>query len=83
MAAPAVAKVASLLPAVEAARIRSLNYLTLTQITRESVIMLLNSNMFLENISNQYDNEFSKIYPSKTGSQLRIRLPTYYKATDG
>lgn len=76
LAAPAVAKVASLVPAVEVARARAFNYLTLQQITRESVMLFANSNAFIQSLQTQWDDECGK--GEKVGSQLRIRLPSRY-----
>ena len=56
--------------------------LTTSKITRESVMLFLNSNLFLQSIDRQHDNEFGK-KGEKIGSQLRIRLPNDYVVTDG
>jgi hypothetical protein len=86
LAAPPVAKLASLIPPVEVARLRSLNYLTLNQLTREAVRMFGQSNSFAQaaNVEFTKDRDFAESdadndwqWPEdlKLGSQLRIRLP--------
>lgn len=56
--------------------------LTTSKITRESVILFLNSNLFIQSVDRQYDSEFGK-KGEKVGSQLRIRLPSDYVVTKG
>lgn len=56
--------------------------LTTSKITRESVMLFLNSNLFLQSVDRQYDSEFGK-KGEKIGSQLRIRLPNDYVVTKG
>jgi hypothetical protein len=73
VAAPAIVRVSSLMP-VRA--IVPANYLSLAQITRESVQMFLDSNTFLANFDRQYDDLFARDN-ARIGSALRIRLPTY------
>lgn len=56
--------------------------LTTSKITREAVRLFLNSNMFIQNIDRQYDDQFGKA-GEKIGSQLRVRLPNDYTVTEG
>lgn len=56
--------------------------LTTSKITREAVILFLNSNLFIQSIDRQYDSEFGK-KGEKIGSQLRIRLPIDPVVTKG
>lgn len=56
--------------------------LTTSKITREAVMLFVNSNMFLRNVDRQYDSDFGK-KGEKIGSQLRIRLPNDYTVTKG
>jgi len=56
--------------------------LTTSKITKEAVILFLNSNMFLQSVDRQYDSEFGK-KGEKIGSQLRIRLPIDPVVTKG
>jgi hypothetical protein len=72
LAAPAIARVTSLIPPLDRAR---LNYLTLHQITRESIKMFVETNAFMSDISGQYAEQFAQ-NSVKIGTQLRIRLPT-------
>ena len=74
-AAPAVVKVTAFIPLLEAARVRSVNYLTLQQITGEPVKLFVNSNAFLSNIDDQYAAMFAEP-DAKIGSTLRIRMPS-------
>jgi hypothetical protein len=76
LAAPAVARVTALIPPLERAR---LNYLSLNQITRESIRMFVETNAFLANIGSQYEGAFGG--KAKIGTQLRIRLPSEYRLT--
>lgn len=56
--------------------------LTTSKITREAVLLFLNSNLFIRNINRQYDTDFGKA-GEKIGSQLRVRLPNDYTVTKG
>lgn len=56
--------------------------LTTSKITREAVRLFVNSNLFLQNVNRQYDDEFGK-KGEKIGSQLRVRLPNDYTVTKG
>lgn len=56
--------------------------LTTSKITREAVLLFLNSNMFIRNVNRQYDTDFGKA-GEKIGSQLRVRLPNDYTVTKG
>src|ERR1700743_594831 len=56
--------------------------LTISMITREAVILFMNSNAFLGNIDRQYDDYYAKT-GAKIGQQLRIRLPNDYIVADG
>lgn len=56
--------------------------LTISDITRESIILFMNSNAFLGNIDTQYDDYYSQT-GAKIGQQLRIRLPNDYIVSDG
>lgn len=56
--------------------------LTIGGITKRAVMLFLNSNAFIGNISRQYDNSFA-ITGAKIGQQLRIRLPNDYTIADG
>jgi hypothetical protein len=58
------------------------NLLTTSRITREAVMLFVNSNAFLGNVNRQYDGDFGKAN-EKIGSQLRIRLPNDYVTTKG
>lgn len=97
VAAPAIMKVASLMP-VNAALQPGNNLLTLQQITREAVRLFKNSNKFIRNYKPgeeaQLDVLFGPVYVrsgwsefaadgAKVGSQLRIRLPNDYVVSDG
>jgi len=78
LATPAVAKVASLIPIVEAARVRWVDYVTLRMVWRGTLTEFVNSNPLLDNILSQYDSEFARS-DAKIGTQLRIRLPADYR----
>ena len=80
LAAPPVAKIASLIPPINAARVRSLNYLTFNHLTREAIRKFGQSNEFLQSMNAQYLEEFGD-NPVKIGSKLRIRLPSDYKVS--
>lgn len=56
--------------------------LTTGRITREAVMLFVNSNAFLGNCDRQYDSDFGKA-GEKIGSQLRVRLPNDYVVTKG
>jgi hypothetical protein len=56
--------------------------LTVSQITRYSVPLFLNSNMFLMSVNRDYDDRFG-VEGAKIGAQLRIRIPNDYSVTDG
>lgn len=56
--------------------------LTISMITREAVRLFKNSNAFIGNIDQQYDDQFAKT-GAKIGTQLRIRLPNDYIVSDG
>lgn len=56
--------------------------LTINMITREAIRLFINSNMFIQNIDRQYDDQFAKD-GAKIGDTLRIRLPNDYVVTDG
>lgn len=58
------------------------NVLTIDMITREAVLLFLNSNAFIGNINKQYDDYFAK-NGAKIGDTLRIRLPSDYTVADG
>ena len=48
--------------------------LTISMITREAVRLWKNTNLFIQNIDSQYDDQFAR-RGAKIGTQLRIRLP--------
>lgn len=56
--------------------------LTTSRITREAVMLFVNSNALLANVDRQYDDAFGKA-GEKIGSQLRIRLPNDYVPVKG
>jgi hypothetical protein len=56
--------------------------LTINMITREAVRLWKNTNAFIQNIDQQYDDSFSKV-GAKIGTQLRIRLPNDYTVRTG
>lgn len=58
------------------------NILTINMITREAVLLFLNSNAFIGNIDKQYDDYFAKT-GAKIGDTLRIRLPSDYTVATG
>lgn len=51
-------------------------------ITREAVRLWKNTNAFIQNIDQQYDDSFAKV-GAKIGTQLRIRLPNDYTVRTG
>jgi hypothetical protein len=56
--------------------------LTIDMITRESVRLFKNSNLFIMNMDTQYDGAFAQD-GAKIGQTLRIRLPSDYVVHDG
>lgn len=56
--------------------------LTINMITREAIRLFTNSNLFIQNVDRQYDDQYA-IEGAKIGSALRIRLPNDYVVTDG
>lgn len=58
------------------------NLLTVSMITRYSVPLFLNSNMFLMSVNRDYDDRFGN-EGAKIGAQLRVRIPNDYSVTDG
>ncbi len=56
--------------------------LTVSQITRFSIPLFTNTNLFLKYMNRQFDDQFGN-EGAKIGAQLRIRLPNDYTATDG
>jgi P22 coat protein - gene protein 5 len=58
------------------------NLLTPSMITRYSVPLFLNSNMFLMSVNRDYDDRFG-VEGAKIGAQLRARMPVDYSVTDG
>jgi P22 coat protein - gene protein 5 len=57
-------------------------YLTIDMITAEAVMLFKNSNLFIQNMDTQYDDQFA-IDGAKIGDTLRIRLPSDFTVTDG
>lgn len=51
-------------------------------ITREAVRLWKNTNAFIQNIDQQYDDSYAKV-GAKIGSQLRIRLPNDFTVRTG
>ena len=58
------------------------NLLTINMITREAIRLFTNSNLFIQNVDRQYDDQYA-VEGAKIGSALRIRLPNDYVVTDG
>lgn len=58
------------------------NLLTASQITRESIRLLRNSNAFLKLMNRQYDDQYARD-GAKIGSTLKIRLPNDYVVRTG
>ena len=58
------------------------NLLTPSMITRYSVPLFLNSNMFMMSVNRDYDDRFGQ-EGAKIGAQLRVRIPNDYSVTDG
>lgn len=56
--------------------------LTDSVITRKSVRLFKNSNLFIQNINTQYDSRFA-VEGAKIGDTLRIRLPNDYTVSNG
>lgn len=56
--------------------------LTINSITREAVALWKNSNAFLQNVDQQYDDQYAKT-GAKIGQTLRIRLPNDYTVRTG
>lgn len=56
--------------------------LTRLEITRKSTRLFKNSNLFIQNIDTQYDDQFA-VSGAKIGASLKIRLPNDYVVTDG
>lgn len=56
--------------------------LTIDMITRAAVSLFKNSNMFIQNMDTQYDDQFG-IDGAKIGDTLRIRLPNDYTVRHG
>ena len=56
--------------------------LTINMITREAIELFKNSNEFLKNIDQQYDDSFARD-GAKIGQSLRIRLPNDYTVSTG
>ena len=56
--------------------------LTVSMITRYSIPLFMNSNLFMMSINRDYDDQFG-IEGAKIGAQLRIRIPNDYSVTDG
>lgn len=93
VAAPAIVKVASLMP-VNAALQPGNNLLTLDMITREAVRRFKNSNLFIRSMDAQFaedrafyeGEQWDKGFVAdgaKIGSQLRVRLPSDFVVSDG
>lgn len=56
--------------------------LTIDMITRAAVSLFKNSNMFIQNLDTQYDDQFA-IDGAKIGDTLRIRLPNDFTVRTG
>jgi hypothetical protein len=56
--------------------------LTISMITREAVRLWKNTNAFIQNIDQQYDDSFAKV-GAKIGTQLKVRLPNDYTVRTG
>lgn len=56
--------------------------LTINMITREAVRLWKNTNAFIQNIDQQYDDSFAKV-GAKIGTQLRVRLPNDFTVRTG
>ena len=76
VAAPAVVRASSLMPIwPEPKRI-----LTLNEIARKAVRLFMNTNVFIQNIHAEYDDEFNRLNFT-AGTALRISLPNDYTRT--
>jgi hypothetical protein len=58
------------------------NILTINMITREAVALWKNSNAFLQNVDQQYDDSYA-ISGAKIGQALRVRLPNDFSVRTG
>lgn len=56
--------------------------LTIDMITREALRLWKNTNLFMQHVSQQYDDQYA-VTGAKIGSTLRIRLPVDYTAKRG
>ena len=56
--------------------------LTIDMITRMAVTLWKNSNLFVQNVDTQYDDQFART-GAKIGTSLRIRLPNDYTVNTG
>lgn len=56
--------------------------LTIQMITREAIVLWKNSNAFIQNIDQQYDDQYA-ITGAKIGTALKIRLPNDYVVRTG
>ena len=56
--------------------------LTIGMITREAISLWENTNLFVQNIDRQYDDQFART-GAKIGQQLKIRLPSDYTLRTG
>lgn len=81
VAAPAVVKVESLMPVRGVPLYSARNLLTVDMITREAVRLFVNSNVFIQSINRQYNEEFG-VEGAKIGTTLRIRLPNDFRIED-
>lgn len=78
VAAPAIVHVSALMPLRGVPLYaRGNQLLTMEMITREAVRLFASSNAFLQNLDEQYSDEFG-IAGAKIGTTLRIRLPNDY-----
>lgn len=59
-------------------------FLTVNMITKAAVPLFINSNLFIQNIPRQYDDQFGEEGATgKIGTTLRIRLPADYTVATG
>jgi hypothetical protein len=58
------------------------NILTSSLITRYSLPLFLNSNLYMMSVNRDYDDRFG-VEGAKIGAQLRVRVPNDYGVTDG
>src|SRR4051812_28992287 len=56
--------------------------LTIDMVTKMAVTLWKNSNLFVQNIDTQYDDQFART-GAKIGTSLRIRLPNDYVVNSG